>query len=137
MAILEGSQFILSPCFDAPVVKTCNRYQVVSMPGVATATEVVAAMEAGADIIKVFPGDVFGPDYFKALRAPLPHAPLMPSGGVTLDNIDAWFESGAVAVGVGGSLTKAALQGDYAQVTRNAKAFVAACQRRAPHATES
>lgn len=131
IAILEGSQFVLSPSFDPLVVKTCSRYQVVSMPGVATATEVVNAMESGADIIKVFPGDLYGPDYLKALRAPLPHAPLMPSGGVTLDNIQAWFENGAVAVGVGGSLTKPALQGDFQQVTRNAEAFVTAARQHA------
>lgn len=124
MAILAGASFILSPSFDQHVIQTCNRYQVVSMPGVATATEVVKAMEAGADIIKVFPGDVFGPAYLKALRAPLPHAPLMPSGGVTLENMEAWFANGAVAVGVGGSLTGPGAAGDYEKVTENAKAFV-------------
>lgn len=128
MAILEGAQFILSPSFDATVVRLCNRYQVVSMPGVATATEVVAAMEAGADIVKVFPGDAFGPEYLKALRAPLPQAPLMPSGGVTLQNLQAWFANGAVAVGVGSSLTGPAARADFAGVTDNARAFVQAVQ---------
>lgn len=128
MAILEGAQFILSPSFDSTVVRLCNRYQVVSMPGVATATEVVCAMESGADIIKVFPGDAFGPEYLKALRAPLPQAPLMPSGGVTLQNLSAWFSNGAVAVGVGSSLTGPATQGNYAGVTDNARSFVQALQ---------
>lgn len=128
LAILEGAQFILSPSFDTNVVRLCNRYQVVSMPGVGTATEVVSAMEAGADIVKVFPGDVFGPEYLKALRAPLPQAPLMPSGGVTLQNLQAWFANGAVAVGVGGSLTGPAVHGDFAAVTDNARAFVYAVQ---------
>ncbi|WP_292932556.1 bifunctional 2-keto-4-hydroxyglutarate aldolase/2-keto-3-deoxy-6-phosphogluconate aldolase [Noviherbaspirillum sp.] len=126
LSILAGSRFILSPSFDVEVIQTCNRYQVVSMPGVATATEVVKAMESGADIVKVFPGDAFGPAYLKALRAPLPHAPLMPSGGVTLENMDAWFACGAVAVGVGGSLTAPGASGDYEKVTENAKAFVRA-----------
>lgn len=131
IAILEGSQFILSPSFDPSVIMTCSRYQVISMPGVATATEVVSAMEAGADIIKVFPGDAYGPDYFSALRAPLPQAPLMPSGGVSLENIQGWFDSGAVAVGVGGSLTKPGLHGDFEQVRKNAEAFIAAAKQHA------
>jgi 2-dehydro-3-deoxyphosphogluconate aldolase / (4S)-4-hydroxy-2-oxoglutarate aldolase len=124
LAILAGSRFILSPSFDAEVIQTCSRYQVVSMPGVATTAEVVKAMEAGADIIKLFPGDAFGPTYLKALRAPLPHAPLMPSGGVTLENMEAWFAYGAVAVGVGGSLTAPGATGNYGKVTENASAFV-------------
>ncbi|WP_304796758.1 bifunctional 2-keto-4-hydroxyglutarate aldolase/2-keto-3-deoxy-6-phosphogluconate aldolase [Lacisediminimonas sp.] len=129
LAILAGARFILSPSFDPEVIQTCSRYQIVSMPGVATATEVVKAMEIGADIVKVFPGDAFGPTYLKALRAPLPHAPLMPSGGVTLENMETWFACGAVAVGVGGSLTAPGASGDYEKVTDNAKAFVSALKR--------
>jgi 2-dehydro-3-deoxyphosphogluconate aldolase/(4S)-4-hydroxy-2-oxoglutarate aldolase len=124
MAILAGAKFILSPSFNEAVIRTCSRYQVVSMPGVATATEVVNAMEAGADIVKVFPGEVYGPSYLKALRAPLPHAPLMPSGGVSLENMEAWFACGAVAVGVGGSLTGPGINGDYDKVTDRARELV-------------
>ncbi len=125
LAILAGAQFILAPSFNEEVIRTCNRYQVVSMPGVASATEVVHALEAGADIIKVFPGDAYGPAYLKALRAPLPQAPLMPSGGVTLDNLAIWFANGAVAVSIGGSLTAPGLRGAFDEVTANARAFVA------------
>lgn len=126
LAILAGARFLLAPNFDPAVVQTCNRYQVVSMPGVSSASEVVRAMEAGADIVKIFPGDAFGPAYLKALLAPLPQAPLMPSGGVTLDNMAAWFACGAVAVSVGGSLTAAGLSGDYGKVTEHARSFMAA-----------
>jgi 2-dehydro-3-deoxyphosphogluconate aldolase / (4S)-4-hydroxy-2-oxoglutarate aldolase len=129
LSILAGARFILSPSLDEGVIRTCNRYQVVSMPGVATATEVVKAMEAGADIVKVFPGDAFGPAYLKALSAPLPHAPLMPSGGVTLENLAAWFACGAVAVGVGGSLTGHGASGNFQEVTNAAQAFVSAYGR--------
>lgn len=124
IAILSGSKFVLAPNLNLEVIQTCNRYQVVSMPGVATATEVVHAMEAGADIIKVFPGEAFGAGYLKVLRAPLPQAPLMPSGGVTLENTKDWFENGAVAVGVGSGMTGPAKTGDYAAVTANARNFV-------------
>jgi 2-dehydro-3-deoxyphosphogluconate aldolase/(4S)-4-hydroxy-2-oxoglutarate aldolase len=129
MAILAGARFILSPSFDVGVIRTCNRYQILSMPGVATPTEIVTSMEAGADIVKVFPGDAFGPEYLKALRAPLPHAPLMPSGGVSLENMEAWFSCGSVAVGVGSSLTGPGTHGDYKKVTENARAFVDALGR--------
>ena len=95
------------------------------MPGVMTPTEIVTALEAGADIIKIFPAEVFGPAYIKALRAPLPQAPLMPTGGVSVENLAAWFDNGALAVGIGSSLTGPAANGDYQAVTERARAFVA------------
>ncbi|TFW01173.1 bifunctional 4-hydroxy-2-oxoglutarate aldolase/2-dehydro-3-deoxy-phosphogluconate aldolase, partial [Oxalobacteraceae bacterium OM1] len=104
MAILAGARFMLAPNVEPAVIRTCNRYQVVSIPGASTPTEIVSAMEAGADLVKVFPGEAFGPQYFKALLAPLPYAPLMPSGGVTLENLEAWFQHGAVAVSAGSSI---------------------------------
>ena len=125
IAILAGAQYIVSPCFDLETAKLCNRYQVPYMPGCMTITEVVQAMEAGADIIKVFPGNAFGPDYIKAIKGPIPQATLMPTGGVSLDNVDQWIKNGCVAVGVGGDLTAGAKTGDYALVTETAKAFVA------------
>lgn len=122
-AILAGAQFIISPSVNIDTIRLCQRYQVLAMPGVMTPTEIVTALEAGADIIKIFPAEVFGPTYIKALRAPLPQAPLMPTGGVSVDNLAAWFENGALAVGIGGSLTAPAASGDYAAVTARARAF--------------
>ena len=124
LAILAGAQFIISPAVDAETIRTCLRYQVPAMPGAMTPTEIIAALEAGADIVKIFPGEAFGPAYVKALLAPLPQAPLMPTGGVTLDNLAEWFKYGSVAVGVGGSLTAPARNGDYAAVTATAREFV-------------
>ena len=124
IAILAGAQYIVSPCFDLETAKLCNRYQVPYMPGCMTITEVVQAMEAGADIIKVFPGNAFGPDFIKAIKGPLPQATLMPTGGVSLDNVDQWIKNGCVAVGVGGDLTAGAKTGDYALITETAKKFV-------------
>lgn len=123
VAILAGAQFIISPSVSVETIRICQRYQVLSMPGAMTPTEIVTALEAGADIVKIFPAEVFGPAYVKALRAPLPHAPLMPTGGVTVDNLADWFANGALAVGIGSSLTGPAADGDYAAVTVRARAF--------------
>ena len=125
LAILAGAKFIISPAVNIDTIRLCNRYQVSAIPGAMTATEIIAALDAGADIVKVFPSDVLGPAYVKALLAPLPQAPLMPTGGVTLANLADWFASGAVAVGIGSSLTGAAAQGDYAAVTSVARKFAA------------
>ncbi len=124
-AILNGAQFVVSPCFNAEMVRLCNRYRVAVMPGAMTVKEVVECMEAGADIVKVFPGELFGAKVIKAFRGPLPQAELMPTGGVTLENVGEWIANGAVAVGVGGQLTAGAKTGDYAAVTEAARAFTA------------
>ena len=124
-AILAGAQFIISPGVNVETITLCQRYQVLAMPGAMTPTEIVTALQAGADIVKVFPAEMFGPAYIKALRAPLPQAPLMPTGGVTVENLAEWFASGAVAVGIGSSLSGPGAKGDYAAVTARAQAFVA------------
>lgn len=119
-AILAGAKYIVSPGFDSDSVALCNRYQVPYMPGCMTITEMLTAMSAGADIIKVFPGSAFGPSFIKAVKGPVPQAVLMPTGGVNLDNVGEWIKNGCVAVGVGGSLTK----GTPEEITATAKAFV-------------
>ncbi len=124
LAILAGAQYIVSPYLNDDVVKTCNRYQIACMPGAMTVKEVVECMEAGADIVKVFPGEVLGPAFIKAVRGPIPQALLMPSGGVSLDNVGEWIKAGAVAVGVGGNLTAGAKKGDYDSITAIAKDFI-------------
>lgn len=126
IAILAGAQYIVSPSFNAETIKLCNRYQVASMPGCMTITEIVTAMEAGADVCKIFPGELYGPKVIKAVKGPIPQAVVMPTGGVSLDNVSEWIKNGAVAVGVGGSLTAPAATGDYAKVTEIGKQFVAA-----------
>jgi 2-dehydro-3-deoxyphosphogluconate aldolase/(4S)-4-hydroxy-2-oxoglutarate aldolase len=124
-AILAGAQYIVSPAFNLATVKLCNRYQIPVMPGVMTIKEVVEAMEAGADIIKVFPGEAFGSSFIKAIKGPIPQAPLMPTGGVSLENVGEWIKAGCVAVGVGGNLTGGAKKGDYESITTIAKEFIA------------
>lgn len=122
IAIIEGAKFIVSPSFDEEVVKTCNLYRVVSCPGILTPKEGVEALKAGADVLKVFPGDIVGTKMIKDLHGPLPQASLMPSGGVAVNNVADWLKAGCVAVSAGGSLTK----GDDSTITAKAKEFVAA-----------
>lgn len=124
IAILAGAQYIVSPGFDLATAKLCNRYQVPYMAGCMTISEIITAMEAGVDIVKVFPGNVYGPDFIKAVKGPLPQANIMPTGGVSLDNVERWIKNGCVAVGVGSDLTAPAKTGDYAGVTELARQFV-------------
>jgi 2-dehydro-3-deoxyphosphogluconate aldolase/(4S)-4-hydroxy-2-oxoglutarate aldolase len=124
IAILSGAQYVVSPSINLDTIKLCNRYQIPIMPGAATIKEIVEAMEAGADIIKVFPGEAFGPGFVKAVKGPLPQAPLMPTGGVGLDNVADWIKAGCVAVGVGGNLTGGAKKGDFQSITDIAKQFI-------------
>ena len=120
IAILAGSEFIVSPAFDEETAKLCNLYQVPYMPGCMTITEITKAMQYGADIVKLFPGSAFGPSFVKAVKAPLPQANIMPTGGVSLENIDEWFKNGVVAVGAGGKLAS----GSSEDIITTAKAFV-------------
>ncbi len=125
LAILAGAEFVVSPSCEEAVVRLCHRYQKVVMPGAMTVKEVLAAMEAGADLIKLFPGDVLGPKGAKAIKGPLPQAPLFPTGGVSLDNIGDWFSAGVIGVGVGGELTREALlKNDYSLAAGKARKFV-------------
>jgi 2-dehydro-3-deoxyphosphogluconate aldolase / (4S)-4-hydroxy-2-oxoglutarate aldolase len=124
VAILAGAQFVVSPSLNGETARLANRYQIPYVPGAGSVREIVEAMECGADIIKVFPGDTLGPAFVKAVRGPLPQASLMPTGGVSLENAHAWIEAGCVALGVGGNLTARAATGDYQSVTKIARKFI-------------
>jgi len=126
IAILEGASYIVSPAFNEATVRLCNRYRIACMPGCMTIKEVLTAMEAGADIVKVFPGETFGPAFLKSIKGPVPQAELMPTGGVSVENVGEWIKAGAVAVGAGGSLTSGAKKGDYKLITETGKKFIAA-----------
>ena len=131
VALLAGAEFIVAPNLNLDVIKVCRRYDKLVMPGAFTPTEVVAAWEAGADIVKVFPADVVGPAFFKALRGPLPQVKLMPTGGVDLTTATAFLAAGAVCLGVGGQLVdpKAVAAGDFARITQLAKQYVEVVKR--------
>jgi 2-dehydro-3-deoxyphosphogluconate aldolase/(4S)-4-hydroxy-2-oxoglutarate aldolase len=123
-AILSGAQFVVSPSLNPETARLCNRYHVPYMPGAGSVKEVVEAMECGADIVKIFPGETLGPAFVKAVRGPLPHASLMPTGGVSLENVGEWIQAGCVAVGVGGNLTAGAKNGDFQSITELSRQFI-------------
>ncbi|WP_332602732.1 bifunctional 4-hydroxy-2-oxoglutarate aldolase/2-dehydro-3-deoxy-phosphogluconate aldolase [Arthrobacter sp. S2(2024)] len=126
-SISAGARLLVSPQFNPKMIAAGNRYQAVTASGAFTPTEVVNTLEAGADIIKLFPAELGGPSYVKTILAPLPQAPIMPSGGVTPANVGAWFGAGVTAVGVGSFVTKAARNdGDYGLVARAAQTFLTA-----------
>lgn len=124
IAILSGAQYIVSPSVSTDTARLCNRYQIPYMPGAGTMREIVDAMECGADIVKLFPGETLGPAFVKAVKGPLPQASLMPTGGVSVENVAEWIKAGAVAVGVGGSLTAGAQSGNFQLITDTAKQFI-------------
>jgi 2-dehydro-3-deoxyphosphogluconate aldolase / (4S)-4-hydroxy-2-oxoglutarate aldolase len=124
IAILAGAHFVVSPAINFETARLCNRYQIAYMPGAGTIGEVIAGMECGAEIIKVFPGEILGPAFIKAVKGPLPQAQLMPTGGVSVENVGEWIKAGAVAIGAGSNLTAGAKTGDYASITKIARQFV-------------
>ncbi|MGG1677868.1 bifunctional 4-hydroxy-2-oxoglutarate aldolase/2-dehydro-3-deoxy-phosphogluconate aldolase [Neobacillus sp. NRS-1170] len=126
-AIMAGSKFIFSPTVNVETIRMTKRYGVISVPGAFTPTEILNAYEHGADAIKVFPAGTVGPGYFKNIAGPLPHIPLMPTGGINLQNAKDYIRAGAVAVGVGTSLVDPgrALTEDYLfEVTQNARKLI-------------
>lgn len=129
-AISAGARLLVSPQLNPRMIATANRYQVVSASGAFTPTEVLNTLEAGADIVKLFPAELGGPAYVKTILAPLPQAPVMPSGGVSPANVGEWFAAGVTAVGVGSFVTKAARQdGEYGKVAEAARTFLAAIEQ--------
>lgn len=124
-AILAGADFVVSPALNLDVIRLCRRYDKLVMPGAFTPTEILTAWEAGADIVKVFPADIVGPAFFKAVRGPLPQIKLMPTGGVDLNTASEFLKAGAVCLGVGSQLVdpKLIAAKDYAALTALAKKY--------------
>jgi 2-dehydro-3-deoxyphosphogluconate aldolase / (4S)-4-hydroxy-2-oxoglutarate aldolase len=125
-AILAGAQFVVSPTLNLDVIRLCRRYSKVVIPGALTPTEILSAWEAGADIVKVFPSDLTGPGYLKAVQGPLPQVRLMPTGGVNLKTAPEFLKAGACALGVGASLVdpQTVANRDYAKITAIARQFI-------------
>ena len=130
-ALIAGAQFVVTPVVRPDVIRMCNRYGVPIITGAATPTEALTAQELGSDFVKLFPSDQLGAAYIKAMLAPLPMLQLIPTGGVTPENIGAYFEAGAVAVGVaGGLVSKDILEnGDWSKLAKIAGKYIAAAKK--------
>ncbi|MCJ7441630.1 MAG: bifunctional 4-hydroxy-2-oxoglutarate aldolase/2-dehydro-3-deoxy-phosphogluconate aldolase [Thermoanaerobaculaceae bacterium] len=124
-AILAGAEFVVAPTLNTDVIEMCHRYDKVVIPGAYTPTEILTAWEHGADFVKLFPAEVGGPAYLKAVRAPLPQVKLIPVGGVSLETAKAFLRAGAAALGVGSNLVdkKAVAEGRFTQLTTIAQAL--------------
>jgi 2-dehydro-3-deoxyphosphogluconate aldolase / (4S)-4-hydroxy-2-oxoglutarate aldolase len=125
-AARAGAQFLVSPVFRTEVIAAAHEDGIPALPGCFTPTEILSAWDAGADVVKVFPATSVGPSYLKDIRGPLPHVKLMPTGGVSIDNIGDWLRAGAVAVGIGSALldAKAISAKQYGAIADNARRVV-------------
>ena len=130
-AILSGADFIVAPTLSLPMVALCNRYAVPVVPGIYTPTEALTAIEAGSDMVKLFPASFGGPELVKAIRAPLPQLEIVPVGGVDLNTAADFIRAGSVALGVGSSLVnnKLLAEGNLDELTRRAEAFIAEVEK--------
>lgn len=126
LAIESGAQFLFSPSLHPAVIQAGKRYGKAVIPGVMTPTEMMQAVEQGADMVKVYPAETLGPNYLKHLRAPFPHVSVIPTGGIDEENLTSFIRAGAAAVGIGGKLVdKQALEtGDYQPITQAAKRYI-------------
>lgn len=124
IAIIAGAEFIVSPNMVPEISTVCNTYGVPYLPGCGTVTEVAEAMSTGVEVVKVFPGGILGPAFIKNVHGPIPHVEMMPSGGVSLDNMDTWMANGAWAVGIGSALTSELKAKGLSSVTEQAAKFV-------------
>lgn len=131
LAILAGAQFVVSPTTNFDVIEMAHRYDKPIIPGALTPTEILSAWEGGADVVKVFPANHFGPRYLKDVLAPMPQLKLTPTGGVTVDTVKDWLDAGACALGVGSALVKKDLiqSGDWKSLTQLAEQFTQAVKQ--------
>lgn len=119
-AIEAGAKYVVSPGYSEEINTVCRAMNVLYLPGCMTVGEIMKAMDAGNKMIKLFPGDLFGAKFVKAIKAPIPNVEIMPTGGVSVDNIEEWFENGVACVGVGSSLIKGSLE----DIENTAKEFI-------------
>src|SRR5437016_7647200 len=130
-ALLAGAEYLVAPTVNLDVIRLCRRYDKLVMPGAFTPTEILTAWEAGADVVKVFPAEVLGPAFFKAVRAPLPQVRLMPTGGVNLETAADFLKAGACCLGIGGQLVdpQAVAKREFDQIRELARQYVTIVQR--------
>ncbi len=130
-ALLAGAEYLVAPTLNLDVIRLCQRYSKLAMPGAFTPTEILTAWEAGADIVKVFPAEVVGPAFFKAMRGPLPHIRLMPTGGVDLNTAADFLRAGACCLGLGSQLVepRAVAERDFGRIRELARQYVSIVQQ--------
>ncbi|WP_414047432.1 bifunctional 2-keto-4-hydroxyglutarate aldolase/2-keto-3-deoxy-6-phosphogluconate aldolase [Macrococcus equi] len=124
LAIRSGAQYIVSPHYDAEIAEICNLNAIPYLPGCGSVTEIVSALKTGADVVKLFPGNLLGASFIKDVHGPIPQVALMPSGGVSIDNMHEWYNNGAYAIGIGSALQKGAKDGNDPIIVENTKRFV-------------
>ncbi|WP_245922680.1 bifunctional 2-keto-4-hydroxyglutarate aldolase/2-keto-3-deoxy-6-phosphogluconate aldolase [Alkalicoccus saliphilus] len=129
-AVESGAEYIVGPNFSREVCDIAMKQEIPYLPGCMTINEMLVAEKYGASIIKLFPGNHFGPSFVKAVKAPIPHLSIMPTGGVSLENIEDWFEAGVTAVGIGGEINRAGEQQDYEKVKQLAEAYMEAAEKK-------
>jgi 2-dehydro-3-deoxyphosphogluconate aldolase/(4S)-4-hydroxy-2-oxoglutarate aldolase len=129
-ALLAGAEYLVAPTLNLDVIRLCQRYSKLVMPGALTPTEILTAWEAGADIVKVFPAEVVGPAFFKAMRGPLPQIRLMPTGGVDLTTAADFVRAGACCLGLGSQLVepKAVAERNFERIRDLARQYVSIVQ---------
>lgn len=124
MAILAGAKFIVSPAFNPETAKICNLYAIPYLPGCMTLTEITTALEYGCEIVKLFPGGTLGKAFISSIKAPLPQAQVMVTGGVNIENAKEWLQAGASAIGIGGEFNKLAARGEFEEITQTAGKYL-------------
>lgn len=124
ISILNGAQYVVSPHFDKNIALICNRYSIPYLPGCGTVTEIIEALTFGVEVVKLFPGSHLGPSFIKDVKGPVPQVEMMPSGGVSIENVDQWIKMGAFAVGMGSALTRGITNSDYSSVEKVAREFM-------------
>ncbi|MFV9568897.1 bifunctional 2-keto-4-hydroxyglutarate aldolase/2-keto-3-deoxy-6-phosphogluconate aldolase [Thermoanaerobacter mathranii] len=129
LSILSGARFIVSPHLDIEIIKLCNIYKIPVIPGISSVKDIIKALEYGVDIMKLFPGEIMGPQAIKAFKGPIPQADFIPTGGVNLNNLKDWIKAGAVAVGVGSNLTKGQEEENYELIEKTAEEYVKEVKR--------
>lgn len=129
-AILAGAELLVSPNLNPDMIRVANEFQAVTVSGAMSPTEIYDTMKAGADIVKLFPAEIYTPGYVKSIKAPMPQAPIAPTGGTNPDNVKDWIDAGAICFGVGSYVTKAHKQdGDYNKIATAAATFLDAIKR--------
>ncbi|MES1030048.1 bifunctional 2-keto-4-hydroxyglutarate aldolase/2-keto-3-deoxy-6-phosphogluconate aldolase [Bacillus velezensis] len=123
-AILSGASFIVSSHFVKEIASLCNQYSVPYLPGCMSVSDMALALEAGCDVVKLFPANSFDPSFIKSVNGPLPNVRIMPTGGISLNSMNDWLSAGAIAVGVGSDLTKAYQKGGYEAAVSLSKEYV-------------